>query len=452
MGIYKPAPPMSVAPLLVLALQVPIVPTVRPPQPGAFVVEHPCPRLGAGFGQGVAALDMNGDGSLDLAVGAFGEGLVHVFFGRAHPTLQHPFRSQSRTFSSFGPEVCGSPTHGNQLGYDLIGGQLDGDAADELIVGAPAETVSGLFRAGSVYLYGGPGGSTPLQLVSPLAEAGWFGSSVTLGDFDGDGQMDLAVSVPHSLVGGIDAGCVFIYPGGPLNPTGPVIRLTNPFPITNGNFGHHLAVGDSNSDGLDDLVVSAIGNTAGGVPVAGQVFCFPGPLQQSQWLVIEDPQPDPLDLPAPRYGMHIDARDHFVAVGSNRKDHSGVHDAGMGFLQSGPLFQSTTLLVSPNPVPSDYLGYRCLIGDFVADGALDFAFLVLLQRSMLIWDGNNLSAAPVTLQALPQSADHLGNGSLAALIIPGGREQIVLGDPTFDEPTLSPVNNNSGRVVVYFLP
>ena len=443
---------MSVLSVLLLTLQIPVAPALRPPPAGSFVVEPPCPRSGAGFGHGVAALDMDGDGSQDLAVGAFGEGLVYVFFGRAQPTAMRPFRLISRTFSSAGPESCGAPASSNQLGYDMVGGQLDQDPFDELIVGAPTESVASLAQAGSVYLYGGPGGSTPLQLVSPIAEPGLFGSSVCLGDFDGDGHLDLAVSAPQGSVAGVPAGRVFIYPGGPLNPTGPVIELVNPFPVVHGNFGHHLAVGDTNFDGIDDLIVGAIGNTAQGVPVAGQVFCFPGPLQQSQVLVIEDPNPDPNDLPAPRYSMHVDAREHFVAVGANRTDHSGSHDAGMGYVQSGPFFQDTTLHVSPNPSASDYLGFRCLIGDFVNDGALDFAFLVLLPRSMLIWDGNNLSGPPTTLQALPNSADHLGNGCIAARLVPGGREQIVLGDPTYDVPSPLPANTNTGRVVLYFLP
>jgi hypothetical protein len=36
--------------------------------------------------------------------------------------------------------------------------------------------------------------------------------------------------------------------------------------------------------------------------------------------------------------------------------------------------------------------------------------------------------------------------------VPGGREQIVLGDPTYDVPSPLPVIDNTGRVVLYFLP
>ena len=451
---------MLIIPLLMLAAQgspAPPPPHVASPsRVVSFALDHPCPLQDAKFGQGLAHLDMDGDGFQDLAVGAPGEGKAYVFFGRANSTARRPFRAVYRTFSPVGPRACGDPSNASYLGQDMVGGQLDTDTNDELVVGAPGTSIGGLRWSGSVCIYGARGiGSTPVTLVSPIVEAGRFGESVTIGDFDGDGQMDLAVSAPKSLESGFESGRVFVYPG-PFSLTGPVIEIPNPNPVSHGNFGQHLAVADTNFDGIDDLVISAVGNTnAAGGRVAGQVFVFPGPLQPTQFLVIEDPNPIPSDLPAPRFGMHIDARDHFVAIGAPRKDHGGLHDPGMGFVQAGPSFPITTMHVNPNLLPSDYMGFRCLIGDFISDDALDFGFLTLRSRELLIWDGanlNNLTVPDVIITSKPGSADHWGNGSLVARLVPGAREQVILGDPSFDNPGISPANNDAGRVVLYFLP
>ncbi len=447
------------APALALALaaQTPVLPPfapgLRPPVPGALILEHPCPRAEAGFGQSVALLDLDGNGVQDLAVGAYLEGLVYVHFGRPHATPARPFDRVVRTFTTLGPAVCGVPYQDGLLGYALHATQLDGDAPDELVAGAPGEQAPGSASlAGACYLYGGVTGSTPTRLAPPAGMEGRYGNTITAGDFDGDGVQDLVISAPQALVGGVAAGRVIVLPGGPLQPTGPALVLDNPFPILNGNYGHNLAVGDGNSDGIDDLYVGAIGNTAQGVARAGQVFFYPGPLDAGVMTVIEDPFPDPADQPGPRYSMHIHAREHFLAVGANRKDHTGLHDPGMGYVQSGPLFQDTTLHVHPTPVDSDYLGFRCQIGDFVGDSSLDFAFLVLRTRQLAFWDGDDLTGPPLLYSCAPGSADHLGNGTTSGRLFPLGREQLILGDPTFDDPRVDNGNNNCGRVVVYTLP
>ena len=99
--------------------------------------------------------------------------------------------------------------------------------------------------------------------------------------------------------------------------------------------------------------------------------------------------PDPADQPGPRYSMHIHAGEPWPL---ERTGDTPACDPGMGYVQSGPLFQDTTLHVHPTPVDSDYLGFRCQIGDFVGDSSLDFAFLVLRTRELAFWDGDDLTA------------------------------------------------------------
>lgn len=419
------------------------------------VLEPPCPVAGSLFGQGLAMLDLDGDGHQDVAVGAPGEGVVYVYHGKA-PGLPRSFSVQ-RLFTPAGPTLCPAPSSSGQFGIDLWGGQLDGDAADELVVGAPGETVGGVADVGAAYLIGfGASGSTPVRLASPVPTAGRFGSSVAMGDFNADGIGDVAIGARLASVGGYSAGCVYIW-FGPVDPAAAPLVLENPFPVDNGNLGHHMAVGDSNGDGLDDLVVNALGNTIAMVPFAGQVFVYEAPISALPTHVIMDPDLDPGDLPSPRYGMHIDARDAWVVVGANRKDHSGIHDAGRGYVQSGPTFTNVSLHDHDAPKDSDYFGFRCAIADVIGDSALDFTFIVMPKSSLpvpnlqelYIWDGNQrFGPAAHILPALAYSGDHFANGLDRGQLFPGGKEELLFGDPTFDRQGFGS-QDNSGRVVIY---
>src|SRR5690606_38187538 len=82
-----------------------------------------------------------------------------------------------------------------------------GDGHDDLVVGAPGESPGASPRSGAAYLFSGAGfGVDPIDLIDQggldINEPGdLFGSAVASGDFNGDGEDDLAIGAPGEAPG-----------------------------------------------------------------------------------------------------------------------------------------------------------------------------------------------------------------------------------------------------------
>jgi predicted nucleotidyltransferase len=241
------------------------------------------------FGWAVAAGDFNGDGFVDLAVGAPNDsiggvadaGAVNVFYGGVGG------------LGAVGDQLWHQDTAGivdNADGDDSFGralacGDFNGDTYVDLAIGVPTEDYLGVADCGVVHvLYGSSTGldTTGSQLwvqsydgLGGGSEAGdQFGYSLTSGDFNGDGYADLAVGVPYEDVSSYtNTGVAFVIYGGSsgLDATGSQIWYQNASYIVdeceaNDRFGHALGAGDLNGDGWDELVVGVIGeNDSSGV-------------------------------------------------------------------------------------------------------------------------------------------------------------------------------------------
>jgi hypothetical protein len=225
------------------------------------------------FGFALTAADLDGNGVDDLVIGVPGEdggtGAIHVVFGTTslEPAEQNVFcdnndngqsaigsrlaASDSTTGTGF-PIVLGVPlfdangeTDSGMVGYsatncdllftfqagtlgtpepgDMFGesvllADLDGDGADDLVIGTPGQAVSiPSGRQGVIHVLstGGPDGTYHQGSFGSdeLSEQDdEFGSVLVAGDFDGDGRDDVAIGVPledrGASMAGIDAGGV----------------------------------------------------------------------------------------------------------------------------------------------------------------------------------------------------------------------------------------------------
>ena len=238
---------------------------------------------GSFFGHALASLgDLDGDGVMDIAVGAPG------FFPEQPPTIWVLFLNQDGTVKAHHKIKENSLGPGASIGVDFAMslaclGDLDGDGAPELAVGDPSG--SGTGETGFVWiLFLQPDGTVKRShLIDPglgafqgdLQAGDRFGISVSsVGDIDGDNITDLAVGANGDDTGGPAHGAVWLLL---LDPAGNVHAHCKLDDFTPGfagtledfdNFGIALAALGTEDTGVANL---AVGARSGGVDGDGAV-------------------------------------------------------------------------------------------------------------------------------------------------------------------------------------
>jgi hypothetical protein len=197
---------------------------------GNGTFQAPVSYAAGGLAFFVAVGDFNVDGKLDLATANFSDNNVSVLLGNGNGTFQAPVIYAVGTTPIF-----------------IAIGDLNGDGKPDMVVANANTSNVGTFGNISVLLGNGDGSFQ--AAASYPADVG--PQSVAIGDFNGDGKFDLAVSNASSF------NVTLLYGNGDGT------FQTGVNYATGGN-PKGIAVGDFNGDGRPDLAVTNfVGNSVG---------------------------------------------------------------------------------------------------------------------------------------------------------------------------------------------
>ena len=239
------------------------------------------------FGRSLALLgDLNGDGSISIAVGAPGDdnGGIPQFpvddYGAVWilslDASSHTVKSYQKLSNSSGGLVLG-PNRGDQYGRGIASiGDLDGDNITDLVVGADFDADGGSARGALWIVFLHANGTSKMEQKISDTQGGFSGglnfldsfavSVASVGDLDGDNVTDIAVGAPGDDDGGTNRGAVwilFLHSNGTVKSHAKISNLTTLSDFD--QFGHSIAlIPDLDGDGIDDLAVGANFDDGGG--------------------------------------------------------------------------------------------------------------------------------------------------------------------------------------------
>ena len=239
-------------------------------------------EAGEGAGSALASGDMDGDGIGDVVIAAWlsdatgtDAGSIYVYYG--------PPASGTVSVTAADILLTGS-TAGDQFGRAVALADTDGDGTDDLVVGADGRDNGAALNSGAAYVFGSGTASGDASLAAAaftgVTGNDYVGRSVAgAGDVDGDGADDLLLGAV-GFDSGASSGLGATYLGyGPFAGTTALAvydaRLEG---TTAGDaVGYAVAGGaDTDADGFADVLLTSVATDTGTLSNNGALWLFCG--------------------------------------------------------------------------------------------------------------------------------------------------------------------------------
>lgn len=335
------------------------------------------PAAGQAFGAALAALDANGDGTADLAVGATGgNGAVLIYSGTDGTLLQTITSSTPEAGALFGAALANA-------------GDQNADGSDDLFIGAPGAAA----LDGSVTVASGADGAE-IFVITPDVPGIEFGTAVAaITDLNADGLKDLAVGSP-AFAGGLGrVQLIASSDGGEFSDL--------PGTVAGARLGSKVGgVDDRNADTTADLIVGS-GSGGGALLVSG-----------ADLALITD-----LSLPGALAGLPV------VPGGVFDLDGNGSTELLIGYPGATPL---PKVDVVPDPLAPEPAGFDAA----AAGGGLGSAITVLPGFGFAFGEplanGGAVHVYGLVVDSdgdgVPDADDHCPNSILTPTVVFGDRD------------------------------
>ena len=233
--------------------------------------------------------DLNGDGFMDLVVGAgFHPGDPNEDIGRVYVFFNDGtgrFNGGPVLNAANADIIIDGENEGDFFGGAVEVADINGDGSPDIVIGAPGVDINGSLNVGRVYVFfnDGNGNFETSALNADLIidgenEGDEFGSALVLADFTNEGRPDLVVGAPFVDTLAADGGGVYIFfnEGGPdyfANTAADADEIIVAEQVDE-FFGIKLLAVDINDDGNIDLIVgSPLWNAVDGGD-EGRVYIF----------------------------------------------------------------------------------------------------------------------------------------------------------------------------------
>ncbi|MFZ1719724.1 MAG: FG-GAP-like repeat-containing protein, partial [Candidatus Moraniibacteriota bacterium] len=222
-------------------------------------------EAGSSFGYALTPGDFNADGRIDLVVGASNYSAGNVT-GRAY--IFYNDGTIPTTATTADVIITGEATN-NNFGASFVSGDFNFDGKTDLIVGAFGYSTN----TGRAYIFYNDGSipttaATADVIITGAAIANSFGISLTSGDLNADGRVDIVVGATDYSS---NTGRAYIfYNDGSIPTTAATADVTITGNASSDYFGSDLANGDFNADGRIDLVVGVRGYSSS----TGRAYIF----------------------------------------------------------------------------------------------------------------------------------------------------------------------------------